>query len=274
MEQQPPGHDTPFVNNYGVWVDEFEALGLGGTLDHRWADAACWFGEGNEVRVGRPYGRVCRRALREALLARCTAAGVRFLPGEVTSLDPTPAGDAVTLELAGGVPPVSARLATLASGAAAGRFLRYEDGAPGVAAQTAYGIEAEVEGYSGAYDDSSMLFMDFRRHHSGVWGGAAGRLVPGEHPNAGDGLWGTCREVPSFLYAMPLSDGSVFLEETCLVAKPALPFSVLKRRLHRRLAAMVRARGAVFLFALVTSHRVGEGCPPATGLAARAGQLA
>ena len=29
----------------------------------------------------------------------------------------------------------------------------------------------------------------------------------------------------------------VFLEETCLVSRPALPFSVLKRRLHRRLAA-------------------------------------
>lgn len=36
------------------------------------------------------------------------------------------------------------RLVTLASGQAAGRFLRYEDDAPTVAAQTAYGIEAEV----------------------------------------------------------------------------------------------------------------------------------
>lgn len=55
---------------------------------------------------------------------------------------------------------------------------------------------------------------------------------------AGEGLWGTQREVPSFLYAMPVTDGRVFLEETCLVAKPPLPFSVLKRRLERRLGAM------------------------------------
>ena len=55
---------------------------------------------------------------------------------------------------------------------------------------------------------------------------------------AGEGLWGTQREVPSFLYAMPVSNGRVFLEETCLVAKPPLPFSVLKRRLERRLGAM------------------------------------
>lgn len=52
-------------------------------------------------------------------------------------------------------------------------------------------------------------------------------------------MWGTKDEVPSFLYAMPTEGGrSVFLEETCLVAKPALPFAVLKRRLERRLAAL------------------------------------
>jgi Lycopene cyclase protein len=63
-------------------------------------------------------------------------------------------------------------------------------------------------------------------------------LEPGKHPNAGDGLWGTENEVPSFLYAMPLEANRVFLEETCLVAKPALPFATLKRRLERRLMAM------------------------------------
>ena len=64
------------------------------------------------------------------------------------------------------------------------------------------------------------------------------RPAAGEHPAGGDGLWGTGEEVPSFLYAMQLPDGRVFLEETCLVAKPALPFATLKRRLYRRLQAM------------------------------------
>lgn len=59
------------MNNYGVWEDEFTALGLQDTLDRTWDDAACWFGEGQEVRVGRRYGRVCRRRLRSALLQRC-----------------------------------------------------------------------------------------------------------------------------------------------------------------------------------------------------------
>jgi lycopene epsilon-cyclase len=65
----------------------------------------------------------------------------------------------------------------MAAGAAAGKFLRYEEGAPSVAAQTAYGIEAEVEGYGDAYDATSMLFMDFRRHHTGIWDRTAVRQV-------------------------------------------------------------------------------------------------
>ena len=65
------------------------------------------------------------------------------------------------------------RLVTLAAGAAAGKFLKYEHKAPTVAAQTAYGIEVELDGYEAKYDESTMLFMDFRRHHSGLWDGTA-----------------------------------------------------------------------------------------------------
>ena len=57
-------------------------------------------------------------------------------------------------------------------------------------------------------------------------------------------MWGSQGEAPSFIYAMPLggkregTTSRVFLEETCLVAKPPLPFAVLKRRLERRLNAV------------------------------------
>jgi hypothetical protein len=51
-------------------------------------------------------------------------------------------------------------------------------------------------------------------------------------------MWGSEGEAPSFIYAMPLGGNRFFLEETCLVAKPALPFAVLKRRLERRLKAV------------------------------------
>jgi lycopene epsilon-cyclase len=239
------GHDSPFVNNYGVWRDEFSELGLEKCLDFVWKDAICYFREGKEVRVGRAYGRVCRRRLREELLQRCVAAGVTFFAGEVDQVNP-PAASAMAenpwapteLRVKGELQPIRCKLATLASGAAAGRLLKYEQDAPGVAAQTAYGIEAEIEGYTDAYDPNAMLFMDFRRHHSGLYPGTAQRQQFGKHPNGSEGLWGTEKETPSFLYAMPLGGNRVFLEETCLVAKPALPFAVLKRRLLRRCEAL------------------------------------
>mmetsp|Transcript_17062 Transcript_17062/g.50951 ORF Transcript_17062/g.50951 Transcript_17062/m.50951 type:complete len:580 (+) Transcript_17062:168-1907(+) len=232
------GHDVPFVNNYGVWEDEFRELGLSHTLNATWKDALCYFGEGQEVRVGRPYARVCRRKLRSHLVAACRDAGVAFVAGDVSKVDAQAAGAAASLTCSGGAA-IQARVVIMAAGAAAGKFLQYETDAPTMAAQTAYGIQAVVEGYSDRYDPESMLFMDFRRHHTGLWNETAPRLVPGEHPNAGENMWGTKDEVPSFLYAMPTEGGrSVFLEETCLVAKPALPFAVLKRRLERRLAAL------------------------------------
>ena len=44
-----------------------------------------------------------------------------------------------------------------------------------------------------------------------------------------------CRKLPTFLYAMPFSDTRLFLEETSLVARPAVPFEELKQRLDARL---------------------------------------
>ncbi|KAG1669050.1 hypothetical protein FOA52_003968 [Chlamydomonas sp. UWO 241] len=233
------GLDLPITNNYGVWTDEFEDLGLLHTLEKTWPDAVCYFGEGEEVRVGRPYGRVGRRKLREHLLFECSRAGVTFMDAEVDGVKVVEDGKMTKVSTSGG-PDLSARMTTVAAGAAAARLLSYERDAPLVAAQTAYGIEAEVEGFDGSYLPDVMTFMDFRRHHTGLWSHTAtpgSGLAPGMHPNAGDGLWGTTGEAPSFLYAMPLGGKRVFLEETCLVAKPALPFAVLKRRLERRLQA-------------------------------------
>lgn len=64
------------------------------------------------------------------------------------------------------------------------------------------------------------------------------RQKQGKSQHGGNGLWGTEGEVPSFLYAMPLGGNRVFLEETCLVGRPAMPFATLKRRLERRCRAL------------------------------------
>lgn len=233
------GLDLAIVNNYGVWVDEFKELGMEHTLECSWPDAVCYFGEGHEqeVRVGRAYGRVSRRKLREHLVKECAALGVAFMDAEVSDMSVQEDLMGTRLATNRGVE-LRARLVSVAAGAAGGKFLEFEDTGPSVAAQTAYGIEAEVEGFEGAFDPSLMTFMDFRRHHTGLWDQTGLKLKPGKHPANGEGIWGTNGEAPSFIYAMPLGGNRVFLEETCLVAKPALPFAVLKRRLERRLKAL------------------------------------
>ena len=240
-----------------MWVDELEALGLGSAIAEAWPAAACHFGDGpgGKVSVRRSYGRVDRAALRAALAARAAAAGVLYGAGEVGDAGaPDPGGRSVGLTLSPSSPSpaassprrVHARLVTLASGAAAGGALTYEAGAPPVAAQTAYGIEAEVEGWgeggghqaarAGAGDGpptppppsssssssaaaaapppaGEMVFMDFRRHHTGVWEGTAGRLgAPGAHHPAGGGggLWGTGGRRPPSCTPCPAPPPGVF----------------------------------------------------------------
>lgn len=37
------GPESKFTNNYGVWVDEFKALGLGHLLEQVWEESLCYF---------------------------------------------------------------------------------------------------------------------------------------------------------------------------------------------------------------------------------------
>lgn len=39
--------DTPFTNNYGVWYDEFESLGLQDALSHVYEDVLVWMHQGD-----------------------------------------------------------------------------------------------------------------------------------------------------------------------------------------------------------------------------------
>ena len=91
-------------------------------------------------------------------------------------------------------------------------------------AQTAFGIVVPADDAAPALQGATGLLMDWRTD----W--AAGN-------EAG--------EAPTFLYAIPLGDGTVLLEETCLAAAPGLPIPELKARLRRRLLARGMAEAAV-----------------------------
>ena len=75
----------------------------------------------------------------------------------------------------------------------------------------------------------------------------------------------------SFLYALPLGDGQVLLEETCLAAAPGVPIDTLKVRLGRRLerrgvdpAAIATPSGRE----VVRIPMLGRGAPPPPGVVA------
>lgn len=84
------------------------------------------------------------------------------------------------------------------------------------AAQTAYGIVVTAEAARPALQGAEALLMDWQTDWSG-------RTRP--------------RGPASFLYAMPLGEDRVLLEETCLAAAPPLPVAELAVRLRTRLLA-------------------------------------
>ncbi|MVU78158.1 lycopene cyclase [Nocardia sp. ET3-3] len=79
---------------------------------------------------------------------------------------------------------------------------------PGLAEQTAFGLIVE----RAHWPEPDTYFMDWRDDN-------------GAEPGA----------PPSFLYAVPLDDERMLLEETCLAGRPALDLPVLRERLLHRL---------------------------------------
>lgn len=101
------------------------------------------------------------------------------------------------------------------AGQGADRTPRDQDPAP---AQTAFGIVVSAADAAPALDRAEGLIMDWRTD----WAPPGTGSPPGP---------------ATFLYAIPLGDGTVLLEETCLAAAPGLPIEELKARLRRRLLA-------------------------------------
>ncbi|WP_072801866.1 lycopene cyclase family protein [Rhodococcoides yunnanense] len=95
---------------------------------------------------------------------------------------------------------------------------RGSTGLTGLAEQTAFGVIVERDVGEFLLEGVGAWFMDWRTDNGAERG-----------------------DIPSFLYAVPLGDDRILLEETCLVGSPALEPSVLRPRLVARL----RSRGLV-----------------------------
>ncbi|GKV41708.1 hypothetical protein SLEP1_g49206 [Rubroshorea leprosula] len=199
-------------NNYGVWVDEFEAMDLLDCLDTTWSGAVVYIDDKTKKDLDRPYGRVNRKQLKSKMLQKCVSNGVNFHQAKVVKVIHEESksllicSDGVTIE---------ATLVLDATGFS--RCLVQYDKPYNPGYQVAYGILAEVEEHP--FDVDKMVFMDWRDSH----------LINNTELKTRNS------RIPTFLYAMPFSSNRIFLEETSLVARPGVPIKDIQERMVARL---------------------------------------
>ncbi len=259
---------APWLNTYGIWVDEVEALGLSQLLSHRWSDTLSYFGAGAgglgqepasdaPLRHGRAYGLFDKALLQGHLLDRAARHGVSWHRGQAVAIDHDASGSRVSIRCAAGA--VEAAVAASpeaersATGLSSSEPSAADPSAPAAAAAGPTGLSAPDGGLRAALviDATGHEPVFVRRDLDGPVAGQAaygvvGRfsappIAPGQFVFMDyrcDHLSEVERrdEPPTFLYAMDLGDGVFFVEETSLALAPAVPFPLLKQRLERRLA--------------------------------------
>lgn len=199
-------------NNYGVWVDEFEAMDLLDCLDTTWSGAVVYVDEQTQKNLDRPYGRVNRKQLKSKMMQKCILNGVKFHQAKVIKVihEETKSmvicNDGITIQAA-----------VVLDATGFSRCLVQYDKPYNPGYQVAYGILAEVEEHP--FDVDKMVFMDWRDSH------LDDNKVQKENNS----------KLPTFLYAMPFSSNRIFLEETSLVARPRVPMGDIKARMVARL---------------------------------------
>ncbi|KAL3682483.1 hypothetical protein R1sor_000505 [Riccia sorocarpa] len=207
-----PEPRSVWPNNYGVWVDEFEAMDLLDCLDYTWGSAVVYLDDDQKKSLQRPYGRVNRVKLKSKMIEQCITNGVQFYQSKVKNV--THSKDRSFVVCDDGY--VIETAVVLDATGHSRRLVQYDQPFnPGY--QIAYGIVAEVDCHP--FDLDKMLFMDWRDSHLK------------KYPE----LQESNKKLPTFLYAMPFSSTKIFLEETSLVARPGVPLEVIQQRMEARL---------------------------------------
>ncbi|KAI9121602.1 hypothetical protein K1719_008635 [Acacia pycnantha] len=199
-------------NNYGVWVDEFEAMDLLDCLDTTWSGAVVFVDEQTKKDLGRPYGRVNRKQLKSKMLQKCISNGVKFHQAKVSKVIHEESKSVLICNDG-----VTVQAAVVLDATGFSRCLVQYDKPYNPGYQVAYGILAEVDEHP--FDVDKMVFMDWRDSH------LDGNVELKERN----------RRIPTFLYAMPFSSTRIFLEETSLVARPGLQMADIQERMVARL---------------------------------------
>lgn len=207
-----PSPKLIWPNNYGVWVDEFEAMDLLDCLDTTWSCAVVYINDKTRKDLDRPYARVNRKQLKSKMIQRCILNGVKFHQAKVVKVIHE---ESKSLLICNDGVTIQAAVVLDATGFSRSLIQYDKPYNPGY--QVAYGILAEVEEHP--FDMNKMVFMDWRDSH----------LINNKE------LKERNRKIPTFLYAMPFSSQRIFLEETSLVARPGLPMKDIQERMVARL---------------------------------------
>jgi lycopene beta-cyclase len=189
--------DRPWRATYGSWRAELPA-------DVDPAVAASGRGAAigtTEHHLGWEYVVLDNAALREGF----ATAPVTVVKGRVRDARSGPGG--VMVDVDGGM----RRAAVVFDATGAPRSVLGAAPRQASAEQTAVGVVIDADAARDLVTPGNALFMDWRPHH-------------------GETGW------PTFLYAVPVTPDQVLLEETSLARRPGLSLTVLRRRLHARLA--------------------------------------
>ncbi|OVA10035.1 Lycopene cyclase-type [Macleaya cordata] len=207
-----PSPLSMWPNNYGVWVDEFQSLGLEDCLDKTWPMTTIFIDDQKTKYLDRSYGRVSRRDLKTKLIERSVLNGVKFFEAKAWKILHQEFESIVLCEDG---TELKGSLIVDASGFRSS-FVEFNE-PRNHGYQIAHGILAEVDEHP--FDLDKMVLMDWRDNHMG------------NEPV----LRASNDKLPTFLYAMPFDSNLVFLEETSLVSRPVLSYMEVKQRMVARL---------------------------------------
>lgn len=200
-----PEPESPWLPNYCLWADEVP-LEMEGLAEHTWPEVCVATRCGTRT-LNRPYAKLSTLELQKFLWNVLRSHSSRVIPGRASYLDHR---DGETWIHVDDGSAHRVRLVVDASGATTRFVRRVHRRAP--AFQTAYGLTLRASDHG--FDPGQMMLMDFR-------------------PASSDAT-----EPPSFLYALPLSGGRLFLEETSLARRPGMRLEVLRSRLQVRLKSL------------------------------------
>ncbi|CAN0466399.1 unnamed protein product, partial [Laminaria digitata] len=207
-----PAAPAPWVPNYGLWRDEIaHDAELERAIARSWASPHVWTRDASPRVLDREYVLLDNPRTQNILRDRLLRHGGHVIEGLATSLAHTTRESILTVSRGDERFRIIADLVIDATGHAPRFVTRAGRDTPGV--QIAHGLHATLSKESAPLEQ--MRLMDFRP------AGAGARVA----------------RAPTFLYAMPLDDTGheIFVEETSLVARPAMREEECERRLHARL---------------------------------------